>query len=476
MANIVALPTELIRQIFSTVANFDAPPPSAEKFCEEPSPELTRSTNKPMKALSWVCHRWRDIILPELFKYSRVSLNCDSQWLSLSAELAQHLQCDRSARARDLIREIQATQAHQLITAMPFKYIAPGDEYMQKIPCNHYHWVPSSRGNVDSFLQFIEKYELTSRVKSLVVYTEQEVERYRENIEEVLAVREIATMWRNVFHCIDPERVVIAAPPSTLAALASSREDSMDTWAFEMTLHYLCFSTTSPYEDLLAESTRPLSSASAVSGSASTPPSPTSVVKSPTCILNMRRWRDIAYNEGTMIKGYSHYEYQWKCPPRILPVILLWLSKEPATSPHTPQILSVQYTSLFPYTEHINTIARILSSLPSLRYFDVKLASTKLLDDKMIVGRAQMSDVWSNWKDSYRFIWSCWLRTAPVGTIFRSRDVDEGSHLAASIWKRLPTEEWEQTVVGQRLVKILRRDEEEGTWVRIADANVVGDV
>jgi hypothetical protein len=470
MANIVALPAELIVQIFSAVADFDAPSPSAEKFCDEPSPELTRCTNKPMKVLSLVCHRWRDIMLPELFRYSRVSLNCDSQWLSLSTELAQHLQGDRSVQATKLISEIQATQSHLLITEMPFKYIAPGDEYMQKLPCNHYHWVPSSRGNVDAFLQFIEKYELTSNVKSLVVYTEQEMERYREDIEEVLAVREIATMWRNVFHCIDPERVVIAAPPSTLAALASSREDSMDTWAFEMTLHYLCFSTISPYEHLFPESSRPSSSTSTPSGSRSTPPSPTSIVKSPTCILNMRRWRDIAYNEGTMIKGYSHYEYQWKCPPRILPVILLWLSKEPAISPQTPQILSVQYTSLFPYTEHVNTIARILSCLPSLRYFDVKLASTKLLDDKIIVGRAQMSDVWSNWKDAYRCIWSSLLRTAHVGTIFRSRDVEEGAHLAISIQKRLLTEELEQTAIGQRHVPILRRDGD--MWVRVADDSV----
>jgi hypothetical protein len=481
-----ALPNELIHHIFSEVADFNAEPPSSTKFTNEPSPELTRSIHQPIKVLSLVCHRWRQIVLPELFRNSRVTLNCAHQWLRLCPGVSRHLRrhSKRSSRASELFSDIQAMESRQLnkVTEGPeyfdaplsFEYISEEDDILMNVPRQYLHWIPSPRGNVESYLKFIKDYGLTSKVKSLVVYTEQEMEQHRKDAEDLLAIRETTALWRNVLTYINLSRIVIAAPPSTMATLASSREDSGDTWAFEMPLHYLCLSTISPHEGLFTETSPPLTNSSRASISPISYPSPAltskpSSPRSPTCLLNMRPWRHISYNEGTMIKGYSHYEYQWKTPPKILPVILLWLSKEPAHSPQTPRILSIQYTSLFPYKDHINYIAGILPSLHSLRYFDVKIASTKMLDDKEKVGRAQMGDVWQNWKDSYDVIWRQWLRAAPVGAMLRSRDVDEGDRLVGSIRKRVQCERLEKTLVGQRVIKVLKEETEEGRWVRIGD-------
>jgi hypothetical protein len=483
-----ALPNELIYHIFSEVADLNAEPPSSTKFTDDPSPELTRNDHQPIKVLSLVCRRWRVIVLPELFKHSRVSLNCAPQWLRLCPSVGRHLRqlSLKSARASKLLCDIQALESRQLnqATVVPeyfdaltlFEYVSQEDgNILRDVPSQYLHWIPSQRGNVGLFLKFIEDYQLTARVKSLVVYTEQEVGQHRKDDEELLAIKETTALWRNIFKCINPSSIVIAAPPSTMAALASSREDSDDTWAFEMPLHYLCLSTLSPHESVFTGTSRPYSSSSQASVLIGTSPNKTFAIKpssprSPTCLLNMRRWRHIRYNEGTMIKGYSHYEYQWKAPPRILPVILLWLSKEPTHSPQTPQILSIEYTSLFPYKDHINIIAGILPSLRSLQYFDVKLASTKMLDDKMKVGRAQMGDVWQNWKDSYDVIWRKWLGAAPVGAMLRSRDVEEGERLVRSIRKRLHCERLEKTLVGQKVIQVLREETDEGRWVRIGES------
>jgi hypothetical protein len=481
------LPNELIHLIFSYVADLIAEPPSSTKFHDEPTPELTRNAHQPVKLMSLVCHRWRYILLLDLFKYSRVSLNCDAQWLGLSPSLAQYFRKHqpRSTRATQLLFEIETTETRRLTTGavkssdfeapMSFEYVSPEDSYLNNVSSEHYRWIPTSRGNVASFLKFVEENELSSKIKSLVVFTEREMSLDKSDAHIVLAEREACALWRSIFKQITLPRIVVAAPPSTMAILASSREDSPDTWAFEMSLHYLCFSTTPISEGFQNEIERPSSSNSQTSTStvASSDPKQFSTFsaqtspKSQSALHNTRPWRHLAYNEGTMINGYSHYEYQWKTPPKVFPTLLLWLSKEPR-SPHSPQITSIEYTSLFPYHEHITYISWTLASLRNLQYLDIKFASPSLLDDPERLGKAQMGDVWANFKESYKAIYEYWLKKARVGTVLNSRDMGVGQKLSESIRKRVRCMKQEKTMVGLRMVIVLR-ERAEGVWVRDDD-------
>lgn len=226
------LPNELIQHIFDNVTDFTAAPPSVAKFTAEPSPSLTVNPVHPIKQMSLVCRRWRAHLMQELFKYTRVSLDCESQWLC-----------------------------------------------------------PSPSETVCDYLQFVKESNLQTKIDSLVVYTEHSIASQRQNVEETRIIRATASLWKTIFGCFSPPRLVISAPPSTMASLASSIEDSDDTWAFEMPLHYLCFS-------------REAANSTPVSPSTKSPS-----YSSSAFVSEIQPWTHLAYNEGTMLTGYAHYEW-----------------------------------------------------------------------------------------------------------------------------------------------------------------------
>jgi hypothetical protein len=226
------LPDELIQHIFDNVANFTASPPSVANFAGEPSPALTTNPDRSIKHMSLVCRRWRIHLLHDLFKYTRVSLGIHPSWLHVSPPV-----------------------------------------------------------EVDDFLKFVAENALQSKIRSLVVYTEHTVPSQRQNIEETSIIRGTVALWRAIFSCISPPRLVISAPPSTMAFLASSIEDSDDTWAFEMPLHYLCLAR----DDTSSLPLRPV------------PKLPSS--NSSAFVSEMQPWTHLSYNEGSMLTGYAHYEW-----------------------------------------------------------------------------------------------------------------------------------------------------------------------
>ena len=84
-----ALPNELLIQI---ATHLDIEPPSVNKFAHEPSTELTSSDSTPLKNLSQVSWRWRKVVIPILFQYTRVVLDPNPQWVPLDARLIESMQ------------------------------------------------------------------------------------------------------------------------------------------------------------------------------------------------------------------------------------------------------------------------------------------------------------------------------------------------------------------------------------------------
>jgi len=268
------------------------------------------------------------------------------------------------------------------------------------------YWVPAEWDEVQRFVEFLVTNDLLKFVKNLLVYARKGVEKIRTSSMETLIIQETKNLWRKIFSTINPRQLIIVAPPSTMAILAGSDDGEWDSWLFDMRCHYLKLST-------------PLGSSHEASGEAysSTPTTPTGR----SCqrfVYNIRPWTHVCYNEGTAIKGYGHYEYQWKKMPAILPNLMEWIAKG-----QDPQVQSLNYTSLFPYRSHLKDILHPLERLPHFREFRTKLADPDLLDDKERLGKAQPSDLYREWENCHSAVGE-WLASMRGGTVYSTADTD----------------------------------------------------
>lgn len=66
---LLGLPNELLDYIFEFL---DAPPPSSGNIIDHPGASWTQSSSQNLKAISMLCHRLRLIVLPRLFRFSRL--------------------------------------------------------------------------------------------------------------------------------------------------------------------------------------------------------------------------------------------------------------------------------------------------------------------------------------------------------------------------------------------------------------------
>src|SRR5262245_57412852 len=83
------LPNELLMHIAS---HLDSTPPSIARFAHEPSANFTSSDDASLKSLSQVSWRWRKIVLPILFRYSRIPLDKNPQWVPIDARILDNMQ------------------------------------------------------------------------------------------------------------------------------------------------------------------------------------------------------------------------------------------------------------------------------------------------------------------------------------------------------------------------------------------------
>jgi hypothetical protein len=428
--NTKKLPNELIFEIFGYITDLNAEPPSVSKFSLEPSKQLTRSSHQPLKTLSLVCQRWRNILLPDVFRHVCVTLNPRPRWLCLCASLERQIrgQRGRSRHADQVLKTIQArveisperawtSKAPE--NAMGLEYVEDCEKDLLLLPGEFLHWLPSIRGEINNFLKFIVEKGLQSEVKSLVLQAHQELTPHLTGIEESIIMREVNILWRAFFETLSPPRLVIAAPPSTMAALTSSREGSSDTWVFELPIHYLSFSMQEPKAEHKVSSSRPGSADS----TSTTDSQKSGKQRTQLCPSNLRPWTHMAYNEGTMLPAYAHYEWQWKKPPQVLPYLLYFMHRQQKCE-RSPNLQSFEYISIFPFAEHIESVMQSLSKFKSIRSLKVKFAEPDYLDDSARLGKGQTSDVWAEWKDCYTKVIRKFLQVAREGAVFESVDTE----------------------------------------------------
>ena len=387
-----ALPNELLIQI---ATHLDIEPPSVNKFAHEPSTELTCSDSTPLKNLSQVSWRWRKVVIPILFQYTRVALDPNPQWVPLDARLIESMQGQLSTlsnhefmiytKLRSKFKSSSAFAFDQSFDDVLINLcrIQEGDEFLKSSPT--ILWLPHLSSSFADFGRIVLKYQLKQHIKSVVLHSDIEYGLRHVSTADAPLARAVAEIWAQVFSCLEPTRVVVAAPPATLAGLLDTQMLSSDTWAFDMKLHYIELVQTSPLGlDHVKSSPncRPWNSA----------------------LVHRRPWTHIGYNEGSSITAYSTYEYHLKQSPKMLYLILMRLAKEVDTCCN---ITSFSFTGIFPFATNVTSIIRALHRIPTLRNITFQLApgpENNLLGQPDRMGRAQSGDFWLEWTESYKVI------------------------------------------------------------------------
>ncbi|KAF1352867.1 hypothetical protein EJ07DRAFT_168615 [Lizonia empirigonia] len=408
-AGLHTLPNELLIQI---ALHLDIQAPSITKFSHEPCFELTESESTPLKDLSRVSWRWRRIVVPILFGYVRIPLDPNPQWVPLDARLIENMQGQLSTLSNhEFIIYTKMRSKFKSSSAFAFDQsfddilinlckIQDGDEFLKSSPT--ILWLPHLSKKFADFVRLVSQYKLKQHVKSIVVHTDIEYGLRHVSTADAPLARAVMEIWAQVFSCLEPTRVVVAAPPATLAGLLDTQMLSSDTWAFDMKIHYIeLIQKSPPHLDHMASNCRPWN----------------------TALVHRRPWAHIGYNEGSSITAYSTYEYHLKHSPKMLYLILMRLAKEVEICCN---ITSFSFTGVFPFATNITSIIRALHRIPTLRNITFQLApgsENDLLNQPERMGRAQSGDFWLEWTESYKVIASyLGVFDFADGAEFRSRD------------------------------------------------------
>jgi hypothetical protein len=263
-----SLPNELLMQI---AAHLDTEPSSIVKFSHEPSSDLTHLDVTPLKDLSRVSWRLRRIVLPVLFRYIRIPLDTRPQWVSnapnlyvlkqLSPKISYDASCTFAISILTLHSDLQVPIDARLLDNMQsqltklsnhefmvyqrmknkikgssgFAYneafddllinlcrIEDGDIFLMSVP--NILWFPHlpKRGLAD-LSRFVGEHSLQHHIRSVVVHTEKEYGLRHVMTADHHLAKAVAEIWSQIFAHFDPKRVVIAAPPTTMAGLLDAQ-------------------------------------------------------------------------------------------------------------------------------------------------------------------------------------------------------------------------------------------------------------
>lgn len=266
--SIQELPDEILADIFTYL---DAPPPSPGRLNEEPHFELTDSNIQSLKSISQVSSRWRQIVLPLLFRHVR---------LQIRANRVSFLQC---------------STIHELFKALE---------------------------------EFLIQRSLAPVVKSFALCVENG--EYIPASQDRYAILDFAKFWDDLFQICDPTDVLIVAQPMMLGLLCGCRVPMQDDPVIGCSYHYLYLQRENPGPSFCSSSAANAVPALSISNSqtdSSQNPSTghsdgtsTRTTKPTAQIFAIRPWTKLLLNEGSFIKAFS-VEYYWmREPPSVYPV------------------------------------------------------------------------------------------------------------------------------------------------------------
>ncbi len=245
------LPEELLGHIFSYL---ELIPPSVSKARHEPSLELTDSATAPLKSVCCVSKRWRRIVLPLLFRYSRLRID--------SPQAQQHdacLHCNPVAGTTDGARHRNISSLHAALANSAREQIPAFQEcnfkeilqYRSEKDPHNREAMSALRGlhfwhKLYGFITFVTLNGLTSGLESFVLIADSTSVKKFAGFAQRSARWQLlgaAVFWRCLLSVVDPARVMIVAPPLELACLTNAVIDISGVCLLHVAISAADFST-----------------------------------------------------------------------------------------------------------------------------------------------------------------------------------------------------------------------------------------
>lgn len=232
------LPEELLVHIFDYL---DSIAPSELKLRQEPGLGLSRNPVKvALKSASVVSKPWRRVALPLLFSHASLRLDTEPrpEWSRCTA--CAHKQSNSFA-CRDSANEQCHADMMDAIKTQRNLRIQPNIlEQKNLLHCASAEdealttsWAQRFYHATHDFLVFIERNHLERFVRSITVSTDRtlarKLNRYPHQSRD-WRFPAAAALWQALLTAIDPDRIVIVAPPIELACLTNAAIDTSGDW------------------------------------------------------------------------------------------------------------------------------------------------------------------------------------------------------------------------------------------------------
>ncbi|KAK3686901.1 hypothetical protein LTR37_019343 [Vermiconidia calcicola] len=405
MSRIDSLPEELQLQIFQQL---DSLPPSELKARQEPSLQVIRSAQHPLKDLSRVSKRWRRIVLPLLFKHAclrfgnpeptghEICTICGlgSYFRPIHPQFSKAESCH--VEIASAISKQSTLQPSNLVSTSSIVHPQgqAGEAATAPFALRSYH-------EVQDLLAFVRKERLVLSITSFVLLIEQleaeKASRYPPRPRD-WRYPAAADLWQQLLSVVDPERICILAPPIDLACLTNAAIDTVGDWAFsDMAFHFLELRQDSSMSHTLTEP---------VDYKALAPFPGQFPGFAASSLIRLRPWAHVSLNEGSFLKAYGTYEYFERGPPSLVYSInhcFTPLGRSYQLIPGTWPLSALRtftYTAIFPFSNHVD----FKQMLPYIEELDVRFApdvESGILDDRQRIGRAQLQDCWQELTSAY---------------------------------------------------------------------------
>ncbi|OAX79193.1 hypothetical protein ACJ72_06490 [Emergomyces africanus] len=229
----------------------------------------------------------------------------------------------------------------------------------------------------ERFLDFLHRHELASHVRSVVV-----------SVRSIFLGSETPRWWVRLLEVVDPQDLIVIAPPYMFADMALCSLDGAHSWAFELPLQTMQFHQ--PPAQRRPAIQKP---------------------EADDTFFNARPWTEILFNEGSSLRAYSNYEYYLLRVPSIMDH---WGSVDPLQSKELPypvgaisRLTSFHYTAVFPFYNHTNLVLKVIRNMSNLRHLSFQLApepTSTIFEDEQRTGTLDPNDPWMELDTSYSLI------------------------------------------------------------------------
>ena len=228
-ASIDQFPAELIVSIFEYL---DPTAPSESRARHEPSLQITQSQYHPLKNVSTVSKRWRRIVLPLLFRHSRLRIDAPprAEW---SACPACGIRPQESLKSQTGQYHFDMMKAYEEDPRVDFiSEINTGgrpDQFSTS------RWALRFYHVLQDFLNFIHHSQLASYIQSFTLLSDKmfndKLGRFPHLSTSIdRRYPAAAAFWQHLLSETSPLRIAIVAPPIELACLTNATIDTFGDW------------------------------------------------------------------------------------------------------------------------------------------------------------------------------------------------------------------------------------------------------